>query len=365
MGRRVRTAVGFVVGAAVLVSFVVWVGAEDVFDALTEVDVIWTSVAVVPAAAGLVFRGLVWTRVLSVVEHGVSRVRIFTVYLASTFVKFVTPYGQVSALPIMTYLLVEYSRAGYDDGFAGILGIDVSNYPIPLISFGSLGLIYLFATGVPSEFAGLPLALALFFVVMVAPLLVLLLARGAVESAAVYGAKLSAGVLERVAGAIDNLGGGGGEEKEGVLNRLQAFLEPSSVRSHVEGFYGTVDAVLADREVVAVALVHAHVAWFLLALPLYFLLLAAGEPTSVFVVVLIVAVSRLGVFVPLPGGLGTVDVLLAGATAILTPLDAGGAAAVMLLYRLLTYWLPVVVGGFSLTYLMVSVDGFTGEPPGS
>ncbi len=358
MGRTLRTVVGFLVGLAVVLAFVYWVGAEDVIAAFGEVGVRWSLVAVLPAVLGYVFRGLVWTRVLSVVEHRVSRVRIFLVYLASTAVKFVSPYGQVSALPVMTYLLVRYSDAGYDDGFASVLSIDVSSYPAPLMTFGGLGLIYLFATEVPSEFSGYPLALALFFLVMAAPIAILLLARGFVEEFAVYGAGAVSSVVELFLVTSNRLGLDR-SATSGSLKRLLEFLEPDNVREHVRGFYETVDAVLDSKEVVAVALLHSHVAWFLLAVPLYFLLLAAGEPTSVFIVVLIVAVSRLGVFVPLPGGLGAVDVLLAGVTVLLTPLGLGTATAVMLVYRLLTYWMPVVAGALSLTYLMVSAEKFT------
>ena len=60
--------------------------------------------------------------------------------------------------------------------------------------------------------------------------------------------------------------------------------------------------------------------------------------------------SAIGSLVPTPGGLGAIEAALsAGLTAAGMP----GAAAVsaVLLYRLLTFWLPVPIGWLALKYL--------------
>ena len=60
--------------------------------------------------------------------------------------------------------------------------------------------------------------------------------------------------------------------------------------------------------------------------------------------------SAIGSLVPTPGGLGAIEAALsAGLTAAGMP----GAAAVssVLLYRLLTFWLPVPIGWVALKYL--------------
>jgi uncharacterized membrane protein YbhN (UPF0104 family) len=60
--------------------------------------------------------------------------------------------------------------------------------------------------------------------------------------------------------------------------------------------------------------------------------------------------SALGSIIPTPGGLGAVEfALTAGLTAAGVP--AGVAAASVLLFRLLTFWLPVPVGWVALNYL--------------
>ena len=60
--------------------------------------------------------------------------------------------------------------------------------------------------------------------------------------------------------------------------------------------------------------------------------------------------SALGGVVPTPGGLGAVEAALAaGITA--TGMPAATAVSAVLLFRLLTFWLPVPVGWAAFTYL--------------
>jgi uncharacterized protein (TIRG00374 family) len=64
-----------------------------------------------------------------------------------------------------------------------------------------------------------------------------------------------------------------------------------------------------------------------------------------------VTVSGLAALVPAPGGLGTFDVLLAGALVAVGAPGAGAVGAVVA-YRLLTVWLPLVPAGCVFAVLM-------------
>ena len=60
--------------------------------------------------------------------------------------------------------------------------------------------------------------------------------------------------------------------------------------------------------------------------------------------------SAIGSLVPTPGGLGAIEAALsAGLTAAGMP--ARSAVSAVLLYRLLTFWLPVPIGWLALKYL--------------
>jgi uncharacterized protein (TIRG00374 family) len=60
--------------------------------------------------------------------------------------------------------------------------------------------------------------------------------------------------------------------------------------------------------------------------------------------------STLGQAAPTPGGVGAVEtVMTAGLVA--TGLDGGIALSAVLLFRLLTFWLPTIPGWFAFQYL--------------
>jgi uncharacterized protein (TIRG00374 family) len=61
--------------------------------------------------------------------------------------------------------------------------------------------------------------------------------------------------------------------------------------------------------------------------------------------------STLGQVAPTPGGIGAVEaVMTAGLIAI--GIDAGIALSSVLLFRLLTFWIPTVPGWFAFQYLL-------------
>ncbi len=357
MGNRTRAVVGFAVALGLIGLFVYSVGFEDVADALGETDGVSVALGTAAVFGSFAFRGMVWVRLLRAVGHGVGTARIYAVYLACTSVKFVTPYGQVSALPLMTYVLVSYSDADYDDGFASVVSIDITSYPVPLVTFGVLSFVYFVVAGPATDLGGYPVAFAILLLVITVPLFFVMFARATVERLAVFVAGVAARVVEALARlaerVADFLVPG---FVEGTAEGTLGFLAEENIRDRIAGFYATLDSVVENRNNLGVAVVYAHAAWFLLALPLYFILPAFGESAGIGVVVFIVALSRLGVLVPLPGGLGTVDILLAGIISLVTGLSLPAATAAALVYRLLTYWLPVFVGAVSLVYLLVATD---------
>lgn len=356
MGTKRRAVVGFALALGLLGGFVYLIGTGEVAEALGETSGIAVAVGAAAVFASFAFRGLVWLRLLRAVDHGIGTARVYAVYLASTFVKFVTPYGQVSALPVMTYILVRYSDAEYDDGFASIVSIDITSYPVPLVTFGGLGFVYYVVAGPAADLGGYPVAFGAFLVFITAPLVFVMYARDTVERLAVFGAGVSSTLVEAVAGVAGRVRDGFTPDVlAGTSERVLSFLAEENIRERVDRFYDTLDSVIDNKNNLGIAVFHAHVAWLFLALPLYLLLLPL-DGTSLGVVVFIVAVSRLGTFVPLPGGVGTVDILLAGVINLVTGLALPVATAVAIVYRLLTYWLPVFVGALSALYLFVVTD---------
>jgi len=164
-----------------------------------------------------------------------------------------------------------------------------------------LGFVYYVVAGPAADLGGYPVAFGAFLVFITAPLFFVMYARGTVERLAVFGA----GVSSKVVGALASVAarvrdGFTPDVLSGTAESALEFLAEDNIRERVDRFYGTLDRVVANKNNLGVAVFHAHVAWLFLALPLYFLLLPL-DGTSIGVVVFVVAVSRLGTSIPLPG----------------------------------------------------------------
>lgn len=105
------------------------------------------------------------------------------------------------------------------------------------------------------------------------------------------------------------------------------------------------------------------------AVPLYTGALALGVRVPLALVLFLVPVAGLATVVPLPGGLGGFEVALAGLLAALAAVDLTSAGAVVILYRLCSFWFFVLVGGIAASMSAVGVrelaaplDPSTGGP---
>ena len=79
---------------------------------------------------------------------------------------------------------------------------------------------------------------------------------------------------------------------------------------------------------------------------------AFGESVPwVLVAVIVLAGTALGSAAPTPGGLGAVEAVLAAGLTAAAGLDGAVAVSSVLLFRLLTFWLPVVPGWLAFTML--------------
>jgi glycosyltransferase 2 family protein len=61
--------------------------------------------------------------------------------------------------------------------------------------------------------------------------------------------------------------------------------------------------------------------------------------------------SALGSIVPTPGGLGAVEVALSGGLTTIAHVSGAYALSAVLLFRLITFWLPIPIGWVALSYL--------------
>ena len=85
---------------------------------------------------------------------------------------------------------------------------------------------------------------------------------------------------------------------------------------------------------------------------LYFSCRAFGaQPAVAAVAVVYFAGAIIGSAVPTPGGLGGIEAAMSAGLTIAAGVDASTAFSAVLLYRIVTYWLPIPAGWFALQHL--------------
>jgi hypothetical protein len=132
-------------------------------------------------------------------------------------------------------------------------------------------------------------------------------------------------------------------------------LAPDRVTAGLERYYETFDAVVADRRTVLVAFLVTQLGWVLFALPLVTSAMALDLPLPVALALFLVPAVGVATVVPLPGGLGGIEFALVGLLTTLAALDLTQAGAVVVLYRLCSFWFFVLVGGLAAWAATVGV----------
>jgi glycosyltransferase 2 family protein len=327
MKRRALLALGLAL--VVLGLFVLVVGWEEVLGAIRRASLSVYLLAFVSTTGCLLFRALVWHRVLAVVDKPRPYWLVAGVFLAGTFGKYVLPYGQVTSGVGVAAVVSRYYDSEYEEGLAAVVSADFLNY-VPYYTFGAIGVGYLLLTG------SAPIDLGAY----VRPAAVALAVGSLVVLAVWYRREgIRSGAIEAIAGL------------RGAVSRISPRVARQFHRENLErrfeGFSETLELVSRNRRSGSVALVSAHLAWLGLAGALYATAHAVGSPIPFGLALLGVALSKLGFLVPTPGGVGGVEIALASVLVLVAPIGFATATAVAILYRFATYWFTILVGGLA------------------
>lgn len=325
-GAALKALAGFAVAGVVIYYFGNKIGWGEIFATLRNADFKWVVVACASTTVSLVIWSKAWDVLLSVVDVEIPFTRLSVTYIAATFADYMTPFGRAGGGPFVAYVLSRNDQATFQDSLASIVTADSLNL-VPFFTFAAVGFVALVVTGeFPSNARTLLWGLGALFVIL--PLLGYLFwtRRDAVEG-------LADTVLAPVAKRTDR-------------------LDPHRIRDRVDEFYGLVDRMAVNRRAIAMTLVYAFAGWVFFTLPLYFAALTLDVHISPLVVLFVVPASTVAGFVPTPGGLGGVEAAIVALVVALTPLSAGTAAGLALIYRVASFVYVLVIGGVAMLYLV-------------
>lgn len=131
--------------------------------------------------------------------------------------------------------------------------------------------------------------------------------------------------------------------------RVAARTERDVVQQRLDEFDDARRLIREDPGRVGVALVWATVGWTLYTLPAVTTGAALETPIPLAVAFVAVPVSDLLNALPVPGGIGGVEVAMAGIIVALTGVDIAAAAVIAFCVRLCTYWFVMLFSGTATT----------------
>ena len=327
-GTIVKVAAGFVVALVLLYLFGRAIGWNEIVSTLGRADPRWLGLAIASSTVALVIWAKAWDVILDLVDVDIPFRKLVVTYFAATFADYVTPLGKAGGGPLIAYVLSTDERVDYHESLASVTTADLLNL-LPFFAFAVIGFAGLtIRGGLPRQANVLVFGLAALAVVVPA------------------GGYLGWRNRESVSASFANT-------VAPVVNRLPFFDAESlrqRIREGIRDFFTEVDRIRAHPRVLGHTLVYSVTGWVFFAAPLYFAGRTLGVPLDPMVVLFVVPASALAGLVPTPGGLGGVEVAIAGLLVALTPVSAGTAAAIALVYRVASYWYVVAVGGAAAFY---------------
>jgi uncharacterized protein (TIRG00374 family) len=322
-----RRRVASVAVALLLVGgFLLAVGPRRVLAELGAGDPRWLAAAALATVGSLVCWAAAQRALFAAAGARIPPVRFFRAYLAGNLVKLSLPGGRVGGPAIMAYALGRQTDLAYERDLATTTVGKLIGFPASVVP-ASAALLVVATPAVTDRVVVLVPALAGVAGVVVGA--------GAVVAAGLGGA-----------GRLAHGAAGLGRATAGRLSaRVRDALATDRVDRALVGVGETLRAMGRDRRALAVAFGLTVAGWVAAALALSAALVALDYPPAVALALLAVPLASLGNAVPLPAGLGGVDVALGGLLVALVGLELAAAAAVVLTYRLASDGLVVLLGG--------------------
>ena len=334
---RRRVAFRFLVGILIVAALLAGVGWQRVVRNLRTADLAAFAAAVAVSTLGMFVNAEGLRVVLDFPARGPAASLARRTWLAATFVRSLIPAGTVGGGAFIAYTVSQHDDTTVSSGVAATASWEF---------LGVVASAVVATAGVAGVAAGGE---------DTSDMLVVLVAFAAMLGLAVGLLVAVAHRRERVVDVLLWLAGLARRTVGRVVPRVNDRLSRPQIRGVLDSFFESVDALLADRRRLALAVAAATIGWLLNVFPLFFALHAVGLPVSLYVVMVVVPVAGFALALPIPAGIGPLDAALGGLVALFTGYPLGALASALVLFRVATFGPHVAVGGLALWTLDGSV----------
>lgn len=317
---------GFAAGAVGLWIYTISTGTAALRAILAAVDVPLLALAVVAAIGSYLCRAQALSLLLSADRDGPGFVQTLTPFFAATFAKLIAPIGTIAGAPYLAYVLERIRSVRFERALAGVVGADLMAL-VPIFTFSVVGFIDRATDpNVPPVAEGILLGVVASILIVGGLTIIFFFKREAAELALVA-------VVRPIRGFV-------GRRRP----RWNERLSDEGIGIRVDGFYQAFDTMLDEPAHLIATLAVSFLSWFLMIVPMALIAQAIGSPVSLSVLFFVVPVSILANIVPTPGGLGAVEITLTELLVTYGAMTRPVALAGVLLWRLATYWIPLLIG---------------------
>ena len=331
MDERNRRAflIGTVGTIAVFAVLFFLVGARDVLDSLLSAEPSLVAATFVLALCWLAAWSLMLRTVLAALDIEISAGKSFFVYAGAVFANNVTPFGQAGGEPIAALLISKTADARYETSLVGIATVDVINV-VPSISLIFVGVSYYATTAAIGDRLETAVGSA---VVLIAGIIIVM--------ALVW--RYHRTIVERlpaiVAPRLGRLG----------LERFDSDTLEADIADRLGRFFENIERVATDRWRLVAVVGLSLCGWLFQTAALTAAFAALGYSVPAYVLLFVIPLANLAGAAPLPGGLGSIDAAFVTLLVPTTGIEASAITAAVLIFRGAIYWMPVLIGGLSVS----------------
>jgi uncharacterized protein (TIRG00374 family) len=305
------------------------VGARDVLDSLLSAEPSLVAATFALALCWLAAWSLMLRTVLVTLGIEIAVSKSFFVYAGAVFANNVTPFGQAGGEPVAALLISKVSDCRYETGLVGIASVDVLNV-VPSISLILVGVAYYATTAALGD--RLETAVGSAVALIVGIVLVMWLVwryRDTIVD------RLPAVVAPR----LGRLG----------LDRFDSETLEDDLTDRMGRFFENIERVATDRWRLSAVVGLSLCGWLFQTAALLAAFAALGYSVPAYVLLFAIPLANLAGAAPLPGGLGAIEGVFVALLVPTTGVPASAVTAAVLIFRGAIYWMPVLIGGLSVS----------------
>ena len=327
-----KTVLLFAISIAILVIMLYFVGIDNVVSALKDADKGLILLAVIIQFITFVLYTYRWQLISGRVDINVSLKKLLPMTLLGLAINNITPSGRGGGEPVRGYVLSKETDTHVEDAFATVVA-DRALDTFPFIVLAAVTVI-----GV-TFYIELELWIVIVMILAVFAIIALLIMIIYMSINHEFGLRVNGWILKLV---------------RRFYKKNTPELE-EKITSAVLGFQDTMSTLLHDRKILGIALPLSLGIWFIEILRVYLVFLAFGVTVSPITIAEVFILAILVGMIPLlPGGIGAVDgiMIIFYSAAGISP---SVAAAATVVERLISFWLPTILGMLTLPYYGSSI----------